>query len=218
MTTMAGSRTRAEAPRDRILQAAAEVFAEHGFAGAGVDEIARRADVNKAMLYYHVGDKATLYGAVATGFFAAIRTRVEEKLAGLDDPRARIRAVLLAFLEVFHSQPHYPQFMQRELADGGANLPAEALASMASVMRITRSVVEEGRRTGAFREVHPLLAHLLLVSSAMFIMNAQRLRSRLDEQGLLPPDTPPDLASIGDALADLVLHGLSAPDQPGDRR
>ncbi|HSN67988.1 MAG TPA: helix-turn-helix domain-containing protein, partial [Thermoanaerobaculia bacterium] len=42
-------------PRDQILTAAAAVFAEVGYAGARVDEIAERAGVNKAMLYYHVG-------------------------------------------------------------------------------------------------------------------------------------------------------------------
>jgi AcrR family transcriptional regulator len=48
----------------RILAAAKEVFAEVGFAGARVDEIARRADVNKASLYYHIGDKKALYAEV----------------------------------------------------------------------------------------------------------------------------------------------------------
>ena len=38
---------------DAILAAAALEFAERGFAGARVDRIARRARVNKAMLYYH---------------------------------------------------------------------------------------------------------------------------------------------------------------------
>ncbi|HVR42592.1 MAG TPA: helix-turn-helix domain-containing protein, partial [Thermoanaerobaculia bacterium] len=44
-------------PRDHILDVAAAVFAEQGFAGARIDEIARRAGVNKAMLYYRVGNK-----------------------------------------------------------------------------------------------------------------------------------------------------------------
>ena len=52
------------APRDAILDAASAEFAERGFAGARVDEIAARAGVNKAMLYYRIGDKQTLYNAV----------------------------------------------------------------------------------------------------------------------------------------------------------
>ena len=66
-------RTEADAPpsqtRERIVGAASAIFADKGFAGARVDEIARRAGVNKAMLYYHVGDKQALYTAVLTHNF-----------------------------------------------------------------------------------------------------------------------------------------------------
>jgi AcrR family transcriptional regulator len=213
-----GSSKAESEPRRRILDAAALVFAEHGFDGAGVDDIAARAGVNKAMLYYHVGDKATLYGAVTTEFIGRIRAEIERRLVGLDDPLPRLRAVQRTFLEMMHAHPHYPQLMQRELADGGTHLPPEALASMAEVMRITRSILADGQRAGVFRAVHPLLAHLLIVSSAMFIMNSQRLRSRLDAQGLLPADTPPDLLSIADALADVVLHGIAVETKSGGRK
>ena len=213
-----GSSKAGSEPRRRILDAAALVFAERGFDGAGVDEIAARAGVNKAMLYYHVGDKATLYGAATTEFIARIRAEIERRLAVLDDPLARLRAVQRTFLDVMYAHPHYPQLMQRELADGGTHLPPEALASMAEVMRITRSILADGHRAGVFRPVHPLLAHLLIVSSAMFIMNSQRLRSRLDAQGLLPADTPPDLPSIADALADVVLHGIAVETKSGGKK
>ena len=42
---------------ERILVAAAAEFASRGYAGARVDRIARRARVNKAMLYYHFSNK-----------------------------------------------------------------------------------------------------------------------------------------------------------------
>jgi AcrR family transcriptional regulator len=48
----------------RILAAAADVFAESGFAGARVDAIARRARLNKRLLYHYVGNKAALLEAV----------------------------------------------------------------------------------------------------------------------------------------------------------
>jgi AcrR family transcriptional regulator len=53
-----------EQTRERILAAALKEFAEHGFAGARVDRIARRAVANKRMLYHYFGDKNALFRAV----------------------------------------------------------------------------------------------------------------------------------------------------------
>src|SRR4051812_34547254 len=50
--------------RERILSAALAEFAANGFAGARVDNIARRASINKRMLYHYFGDKENLFKAV----------------------------------------------------------------------------------------------------------------------------------------------------------
>jgi AcrR family transcriptional regulator len=57
--TAAGERT-----RERILQVALPLFAEHGFAGTSVRKVANAASVNVATLAYHFDDKAGLYAAV----------------------------------------------------------------------------------------------------------------------------------------------------------
>jgi AcrR family transcriptional regulator len=54
---------------EAILKAATEIFSEAGYDGARVDEIARRAGVNKASLYYHIGDKKALYTRVLKNVF-----------------------------------------------------------------------------------------------------------------------------------------------------
>jgi AcrR family transcriptional regulator len=53
-----------ERTRERILSAALKEFAAKGFAGARVDVIARRAAINKRMLYHYFGDKEKLFRAV----------------------------------------------------------------------------------------------------------------------------------------------------------
>ncbi|HTV75369.1 MAG TPA: TetR family transcriptional regulator [Candidatus Baltobacteraceae bacterium] len=59
-----GATRNPERTRERILSAALKEFAAKGFAGARVDEIARRAAINKRMLYHYFGDKEDLFKAV----------------------------------------------------------------------------------------------------------------------------------------------------------
>ena len=54
----------AESRRDRILAVAAEEFEAKGFAGARIDEIARRSNVNKQLIYYYFDSKRVLHSVV----------------------------------------------------------------------------------------------------------------------------------------------------------
>jgi AcrR family transcriptional regulator len=53
-----------EDTRDKLLKAAIQVFSDHGYEGATVRAICRRAGVNLALVKYHYGDKLALYRAV----------------------------------------------------------------------------------------------------------------------------------------------------------
>ena len=53
-----------DAVRANILEVATQVFAEYGFSGARVDEIAARTATSKRMIYYYFGDKEGLFRAV----------------------------------------------------------------------------------------------------------------------------------------------------------
>ena len=72
-----------ERTQERILQAAFKEFAAKGFAGARVDGIARRAAINKRMLYHYFGDKEGLFREV-------LRRKMAERqawgVATPDDP------------------------------------------------------------------------------------------------------------------------------------
>jgi AcrR family transcriptional regulator len=197
------------AARDRILEAAGQLFAERGFGGATVDEIARHAGVNKAMLYYHVGDKAALFAEVVSTHIGRIRSLVASTLAESDDPRARLQAIPRAFARAVREHPYLSQLMLREIAAGGPNIPAAGLRQMGEIMLMTKEVLDDGAARGAFRPVNPFAAHLMLVGAMMFMANALRMRDRFAEILSLPEGARADLETLSASVLDIVLDGVS---------
>src|SRR6476659_1298995 len=68
--------------RQRLITAAAVEFAARGFAGARVDRIARRARVNKAMIYYHFASKQRLYRVLLRTMFSRAADALRAAAAG----------------------------------------------------------------------------------------------------------------------------------------
>lgn len=105
--------------RLRILDAAEETFAAKGFEGANMREIARKAGVNKYMLYYHFEGKKTLFDQVLN----VILTPVFRKLTGAIEPAADLEAAITGVYEIYADLfavrgDRLRAFMAREIAAG----------------------------------------------------------------------------------------------------
>ncbi|MBA3451177.1 MAG: TetR/AcrR family transcriptional regulator [Chloroflexia bacterium] len=94
------SRTR----RQRLLDAALEVFAEHGYSDSAIDEIARASFTSKGGLYFHFPSKQALFLALLDEAGAALLQRVEAAMANHSDPLDRGDAALREALRVFGGQ------------------------------------------------------------------------------------------------------------------
>ena len=171
---------------DQILSAAALEFAERGFAGARVDRIARRARVNKAMLYYHFKSKQALYRALLRRTFSRAAERLQEIVASAARPSEKLDRAIEAFTELIRGQAFFPSIMLREVAEGGTHLDAETLAVLASVPRAFSAIVAEGTAAGEFRAVNPLFTYFSLITPIVFFTCAAPIRQELDARHLLP--------------------------------
>src|SRR6516164_6956255 len=105
-----GSRGEPEKTRAAILQAALEEFSHEGVAGARTDEIARRAGVNKALLYYYYKDKEGLYSAALEQVFSGLAAQVMKVLESPSvPPRTRLLTYVEAHFDYIASAPVYPR-------------------------------------------------------------------------------------------------------------
>jgi len=206
--------TRGPERRDRILDAASSVFAEKGFAGARVDDIAARAGINKAMLYYHVGDKTTLYSAVLLRNFERVRVALDEALATGGSARARLEAVITALTRMVQRHPDHPRMMLREIASGATSLEPEVLAAMLEVVGVVRALIAEGTAAGEFRAIDPVLTHLTLVGAVVFLNATTPIRDRAAAlgPGFSLPEPTTDIARF---IKEMLLDGLAAGQKSG---
>src|SRR5688572_12612579 len=93
--------------RKRILAAACDEFGAHGFAAATVDRIARRARVNKAMIYYHFPNKRALYTCIIRDVFAPITGRVRDAMDHDELPGRKLDRLIDALVRSIDQSTHF---------------------------------------------------------------------------------------------------------------
>jgi TetR/AcrR family transcriptional regulator len=176
---------------DRILAAAAVEFAARGYAGARVDQIARRARVNKAMLYYHFQSKQGLYRALLRDTFSRAGERLQAIAASSAPPADQLDRAVEAIAGFVRQHQFFASIMLREIAESGAHLDRDTLAALAAIPRAIGGIIQRGVEEGAFRPVHPLAAYFSMLAPMVVYLAGAPIRRQLSARHLVsgPPLT-----------------------------
>lgn len=162
-TTPPAQGTRSARKRQAILDAALEVFLEHGFVGAGMDQVAAGAGVSKVTIYHHFSDKQRLFVAVVEAAIseaeAGSRDLVEGLATSVDLPRDLSRFARQHVALV--TQPHLVRMRRLIVAESG-RFPELARAWHAAGPERGHATLAEQISTlterGLLRAPDPLLA------------------------------------------------------------
>jgi AcrR family transcriptional regulator len=116
-----GEAERGKPTADRILDAAEYLFAEHGFAGTAVRDIAARVSLNPASLYNHFPGKQDLYAAVLDRGLRPVFEMLSN-LAASDWSPARDERAIDMIVEHFAARPMLARLLHQEALAGGDNI------------------------------------------------------------------------------------------------
>lgn len=202
--------TRNEETIKTIVNAAAESFAEDGFIGARVDDIARRAGINKALLYYYVGDKAAMYALVLLEAFQQACFLIDSAVDPHSSAEEQLRGAIAAVALTAAANPSFPRLMLREITNGGMNLPEPVLKSMGHIFGTICRILRKGTEDGSFRNVDPLMTHIQIMGSILFLSTAEKTARRIIPFAPAPQEElrPITADSIARQVADTILGGI----------
>jgi AcrR family transcriptional regulator len=100
--------------RASIEVAATDVFAERGYRGASIDEIARRSGVTPPVLYDHFASKQDLYRQLLERHFADLRGIWRENFVGEDPPAQRVARSFDAWFAYIETHPFAGRMLFRD--------------------------------------------------------------------------------------------------------
>jgi AcrR family transcriptional regulator len=199
--------------REVLLRAATEVFVETGFSGARVDEIARRARANKAMIYYHFRNKRGLYDAVLADLLGPLQALVESATTQAD-PVARLRYFYRGLVQRLIERPALAHAMAREVIAGGRHMGKAAAQALLRVLTFVRETLAEGSKRGAVRAADPLLVHLTVMGSILLYFVGVPFRERILPM-MRPAEMEPSVEDLQHHLDGLLERMLEPSRSPG---
>lgn len=100
-----------------ILDRCLRLFAERGFAGTSMRDIAREMDLSVAAVYHHFPSKRDLYAAVAAHAFKDKQPLLEAAVEGHGSPQERLRSLVRQLAQIVAEDRTFHAFYQRELLD-----------------------------------------------------------------------------------------------------
>ncbi|MFC1602553.1 TetR/AcrR family transcriptional regulator [Pseudomonadota bacterium] len=206
----ASESVRRKACDDVILRAAADEFAEKGFGGARVDEIAQRANVNKATLYYRIGDKEAIYHAVLDMVLGCLADNVCLALSATEDSKEKIRQFVKAVACSTERMGCAAPILLREVAGGGQHLPDHVLVHMNQLLGALDGALADGFERGLFRQANSFFVHMMVIGSIMLYAVNEPIRRRISEQHAesATPDHSVSLSQAAEQVSELVLAAL----------
>lgn len=194
------------AMRLRILKVAEEVLGRTGYHGARLHQIAAGAGIKKASLFHYFPSKEALYHAVIERSRESTEDDLRRVLAMPLPPRARVAALLDAYVEKAAQNPDRLRILIRH--GFGDAPPSPDGAGMEALVRAVAELVREGQSDGATRAVDAVDLVLSVVGAVAFFFTAA---PALFPGLVMPHDSPGAVSRVKRQVGELVERALATP-------
>lgn len=186
------------ATREKILQAALEVFAEKGYHGALVDDIVRASDTSKGAVYHHFPNKEALFLALVEEFSGRLADAVAAGIARAHGAVGKVQAALTAGLETFAQHRGLARILLLESASLGAAYQGKRMEVREHFASLIQAYLDEAVVEGSIPALDTRVAALAWLGALNEIVIQWLYDGRPDLlTSAVPALTPMLLRSIG---------------------
>lgn len=183
---------------DAVIDSAAALFSENGFAATSVREVAERAQITKAGLYYHIREKEDLLFRICDHSIAAVLEGGYAVLEKVAEPRARLAGIVRMHVDYFVRHRHNLRVLTREMGALSPEPRNRVMKLEDEYLDLIRGVIREGQAAGVFAPVDATVAAFAVLT----VMN--NLFDWYDPKGRIKP------AALVGQIEAILFDGIAA--------
>ncbi|HUE38163.1 MAG TPA: TetR/AcrR family transcriptional regulator [Candidatus Binatia bacterium] len=162
--------------RERIIEAAQDIFARDGFVGAKMQEIADRVGIQRPSLFYHFKNKEALFAAAHERVFARIEPIFRESLVPDGDPFEQLDRVTRAVLAIMGKEPEFARMVARTAVDRHPAALHAVRGHVQPLIDLSVEFLRRHQRRGVFRaDADPFFFTLNSWGAALIYFTARDL-------------------------------------------
>ncbi len=149
--------------REEILDEATQLFAERGYEGTSMADLAERVGLRKASLFHHFASKEVLYAAVLAQLVERVGQTILTGTIGPGSFEERLDRIADAITAVLGEQPFAARLLIREVMDWGPVARDHLSGQILAVLAASEAFVRSGQEEGAFAKLDPKQVVVTLV-------------------------------------------------------
>jgi len=177
-----------EGMQRKILEAATEEFANHGFGGARVERISRRAHTVDRMLYYYFGSKEKLFRTVLEQAYEQLGEAEQQLALSTTPPREAMEALIRFTWDYYCAHPEFIRLLNSENQHRGQHLKKSTRVSQLSfpLLTILSELLERGAQAGVFRKhIDAVQIYVTIAALGYFYLSNRYTLSRFLSRDLM---------------------------------
>lgn len=194
-------------PAQRILEAADALFAQQGYDGVSVRDVARAAGVNKASVFYYFSTKEKLFERVMTRYYDAHRRALEDAFAVEGTIDSRLHHLIDGYLDFIIANDRYPRLVQGLLLSSPGEVPlvSRGIGTLFEWTKTSLTAIAPATGPKSTRQIFVTIAGAVL----NYMVYAPALASAWGDDPLAPESFEERRAHMH-WLVDLMLADLDA--------
>jgi TetR/AcrR family transcriptional regulator, fatty acid metabolism regulator protein len=201
--------SRTKSRKDKIMEAALQIFARKNFQETTIVEISKQAGVSEATIYEYFGTKEDLLLAIPEKITKDAIAEVECVLPYIKGAEEKIRAILRGYIHLYETNPDYSALVLLQLTPNKRFRQTKAHSAIREAAHIFLDCIREGIADGTFKEnTNPYLIRSMLLGTIEHLFIRWHLQEMSQKEA--------GIMDLLDPFMDIVLGGIRARrDEPG---